>query len=93
MYPIRKLVDEENSLQFDQLKTPIHVYTAVDMQSSPDGTPDLKSVLKDLQAPMGLKLRVGAQVMWDEGRREGVCVDEGCGEGGCDSGFGTGSTA
>jgi PIF1-like helicase len=63
MYPIRKLVDEENTVQFDRLNTPIHVYAAVDMQSAPDGTPDLRYVLRDLQAPMGLKLRVGAQVM------------------------------
>jgi ATP-dependent DNA helicase PIF1 len=64
MYPVRKLVQDENEREFKALKTPISDYNAMDSQSSPDqNTQDLKYVLNDLQAPKGLKLRVGAQVM------------------------------
>jgi ATP-dependent DNA helicase PIF1 len=64
IYPIRTLVQDENSREFEALKTPIHIYSAVDNQTSPDGYPqDMKHLLNDLQAPQGLRLRVGAQVM------------------------------
>lgn len=64
MYPIRSLVQEENTREFEALKTPIQIYSAIDSQSSPDNdTRDLRSVLNDLQASQGLRLRVGAQVM------------------------------
>jgi ATP-dependent DNA helicase PIF1 len=64
MYPIRALVQEENSREFEALKTPIQVYAAIDSQYSPDiNTPDFKYVLNDLQAAKGLRLRVGCQVM------------------------------
>ena len=64
MYPIRALVQMENTKEFEALKTPIHIYTAVDEQSSPDGFgQNLLHVLNDLQASSGLRLRVGTQVM------------------------------
>jgi len=64
MYPIRALVQHENSREFNALDTKIYTYNAIDSQSSPDQhTPDYTSVLSDLQAPKELKLRVGAQVM------------------------------
>jgi ATP-dependent DNA helicase PIF1 len=64
MYPIRALVQNENSREFEALDTKIHIYTAIDEQSSPDqNTPDFTSVLNDLQATKGLRLRIGAQVM------------------------------
>jgi ATP-dependent DNA helicase PIF1 len=64
MYPKRYLVQGENEREFKALKTPIFDYNAMDSQSSPDrNTQNLKYVLNDLQAPKGLKLRVGAQVM------------------------------
>ena len=64
MYPIRFLVQEENTREFEALKTPIQIYTAIDSQYPNDGnTPNLMGVLDDLQASRGLRLRVGAQVM------------------------------
>lgn len=64
MYPIRTLVQTENSREFEALKTPIHIYTALDNQSSPPGHgQNLLDVLNDLQASSGLRLRVGTQVM------------------------------
>jgi hypothetical protein len=65
MYPIRALVLEENAREFDALRTPIHIYSAIDSQSNPpDYYPgDMKGVLNDLQASAGLRLRVGCQVM------------------------------
>jgi len=64
MYPIRKIVDEENTKQFNALSMPIYDYTAVDTQTQTDGyTPNLKWVLKDLQAQSLVRMRVGAQVM------------------------------
>ena len=63
MFPVRAAVQDENQRQFDALTTPVHIYTAIDSQSSEPGTPDLKYVLDDLQASKGLRLRVGAQVM------------------------------
>ena len=64
MYPIRSLVQEENTREFEALKTPIQIYTAIDSQYPDDGnTPNLMGVLEDLQASRGLRLRVGAQVM------------------------------
>ena len=65
MYPIRALVLAENAREFDALKTPIHIYRAIDSQTNPpDYNPgDLTGVLNDLQAAAGLRLRVGCQVM------------------------------
>ena len=65
MYPIRALVQEENAREFDALRTPIHIFRAVDAQRNPpEHNPgDLTGVLNDLQAPSGLRLRVGCQVM------------------------------
>ena len=64
MFPVRSLVQVENTQQFEALKTPIEIYTAIDSQYPDDGsTPNLKGVLDDLQASRGLRLRVGAQVM------------------------------
>lgn len=63
MYPIRALVQTENSKEFEALNTPIHIYSSIDTQSSMENTPDLTNVLNDLQATRGLRLRVGAQVM------------------------------
>jgi hypothetical protein len=64
MYPVRKLVQDENEREFNALRTPTFDYEARDSQSSPDqNTPDLKYVLNDLQAVKKLKLREGAQVM------------------------------
>jgi hypothetical protein len=64
MYPVRSLVQEENTREFESLKTPIQIYTALDSQYPNDGsTPNLMGVLEDLQASRGLRLRAGAQVM------------------------------
>lgn len=64
MYPIRSLVQEENTREFEALKTPIQIYTAIDSQFPNDrNTPNLMGVLEDLQASRGIRLRVGAQVM------------------------------
>ena len=63
IYPVRARVQEENQREFDALTGPIHNYSANDMQSSPEGTPNLIHLLNDLQAPRALQLRVGAQVM------------------------------
>lgn len=64
MYPIRSLVQEENTREFEALKTPIQIYTSIDSQHSPEGnTMDYTFVLNDLQATRGLRLRVGTQVM------------------------------
>jgi hypothetical protein len=66
MYPIRALVLEENAREFDALKTPIHIYSAIDSQSNPPGEynpGNMTHVLNDLQASAGLRLRVGCQVM------------------------------
>jgi hypothetical protein len=63
MYPIRALVQNENSREFEALDTPIHIYSSMDSQSSRENTPDLTNVLNDLQATRGIRLRVGAQVM------------------------------
>jgi ATP-dependent DNA helicase PIF1 len=64
IYPIRALVQDENMREFGALRTPIHIYSAVDRQTSPPDYPqDMSHLLNDLQATKGLKLRVGAQVM------------------------------
>ena len=64
MYPVRATVDEENQKQFNALSTPVHQYIAVDTQSRTDwNAPDLRWMLKDLQAQSLVRMRVGAQVM------------------------------
>jgi len=64
MYPVREIVDLENTKQFNALSTPIYDYTAVDTQTPLDRYDrDLRWVLKDLQAQSKVRMRVGAQVM------------------------------
>lgn len=63
MYPIRSLVQEENTREFEALKAPIQTYTAIDSQYPNDGNRSNLMVLDDLQASRRLQLRAGAQVM------------------------------
>jgi ATP-dependent DNA helicase PIF1 len=63
IYPVRRLVEEENQREFNSLTGPIYQYRAHDSQFSPQQTPNLLYILNDLQAPEKLQLRTGAQVM------------------------------